>query len=176
MQQARPISFDYKVAIWIDSLQRAKQRLESLKYYLQLGGAVGTLASMPQKGIAIAQRMAANMGLEYHPISWHTQRDFVIEIASALGILSGSLGKIAKDVSLLMQTEIAEVFEPAGKGKGGSSTMPHKRNPVSSIAILANAQRVPNLIATLLSAQIQDHERATGTWHPNGKHLHRWFN
>jgi 3-carboxy-cis,cis-muconate cycloisomerase len=165
MQQARPISFDYKVAIWIDSLQRAKQRLESLKYYLQLGGAVGTLASMPQKGIAIAQRMAANMGLEYHPISWHTQRDFVIEIASALGILSGSLGKIAKDVSLLMQTEIAEVFEPAGKGKGGSSTMPHKRNPVSSIAILANAQRVPNLIATLLSAQIQDHERATGTWH-----------
>jgi 3-carboxy-cis,cis-muconate cycloisomerase len=109
--------------------------------------------------------MAANMGLEYHPISWHTQRDFVIEIASALGILSGSLGKIAKDISLLMQTEIAEVFEPAGKGKGGSSTMPHKRNPVSSIAILANAQRVPNLIATLLSAQIQDHERATGTWH-----------
>jgi 3-carboxy-cis,cis-muconate cycloisomerase len=137
MQQARPISFDYKVAIWIDSLQRAKQRLESLKYYIQLGGAVGTLASMPQKGIAIAQRMAANMGLEYHPISWHTQRDFVIEIAAALGILSGSLGKIAKDVSLLMQTEIAEVFEPAGKGKGGSSTMPHKRNPVSSIAILS---------------------------------------
>ncbi|MDI9869742.1 3-carboxy-cis,cis-muconate cycloisomerase [Flectobacillus roseus] len=165
MQQARPISFDYKVAIWIDSLQRAKQRLESLKYYLQLGGAVGTLASMPHKGLAIAQRMATNMGLEYHPISWHTQRDFVVEIATTLGMLSGSLGKIAKDISLLMQTEIAEVFEPAGKGKGGSSTMPHKRNPVSSIAILANAQRVPNLIATLLSAQVQDHERATGAWH-----------
>lgn len=165
MQQARPITFGLKVVTWLDGLVRAKERLAQLSFYVQLGGAVGTLASMPDKGQAIAQSLASLLGLSYHPVVWHTQRDLLAQIATTVGLLSGSLGKIAKDISLLMQTEIAEVFEPSAQGKGGSSTMPHKRNPVSCIAILANAQRVPALVSTLLQAQLQDHERATGAWH-----------
>ena len=97
--------------------------------------------------------------------SWHSNRDNLAEFASVLGILNGSLGKIAKDITLLMQTEVGEVFEGAAAGKGGSSTMPHKRNPVTSTAILANANRVPHLVATMLSGMVQEHERSAGLWH-----------
>jgi 3-carboxy-cis,cis-muconate cycloisomerase len=168
MQHARPITFGFKVACWLDGLLRSKQRVEKLlseNFVLQLGGAVGTLSGMQEKGLQVAETMSAFLELKMPAIPWHTQRDRFAETAATLGILSGDIGKIAKDISLLMQTEIAEVFEPASPGKGGSSTMPHKRNPVGCIAILANANRVPNLVATMLSNLLQDHERATGNWH-----------
>lgn len=167
-QQARPITFGFKVATWLDGILRSKSRVEHLlqnNCSLQLGGAVGTLASMPEKGLLVSETMSEILGLKNPTLSWHTQRDNLVEIATTLGILTGSLSKIAKDISLLMQTEIGEVFEPSGTGKGGSSTMPHKRNPVGCTAILANATRIPPLVSTMLSCMTQDHERATGTWH-----------
>ena len=168
MQQARPITFGFKVTTWLDPILRSKRRVEHVlqnNCTLQLGGAVGNLASMSEKGFLVADTMSEILGLNTPSVSWHTQRDNLVEIATTLGILMGSLSKIAKDISLLMQTEIGEVFEPSGAGKGGSSTMPHKRNPVGCTAILANATRVPPLVSTMLSCMTQDHERATGTWH-----------
>ncbi|MDZ7899787.1 MAG: 3-carboxy-cis,cis-muconate cycloisomerase [Arcicella sp.] len=168
MQQARPITFGYKVDTWLDGLQRSKARIEQIlkeNFVVQLGGAVGNKSAFGTNGEGISETLAAILGLKNTSISWHTQRDRFVEIATVLGILVGIVSKIAKDISLMMQTEIAEVFEPSEKGKGGSSTMPHKRNPVSCIAILANAQRIPNLVATMLSSMTQDHERATGQWH-----------
>ncbi|CAN5710628.1 3-carboxy-cis,cis-muconate cycloisomerase [soil metagenome] len=168
MQHARPITFGFKVACWLDGLLHSKKRIEKLlaeNFVLQLGGAVGTLSGMQEKGLQVAETMSTLLQLNMPAISWHTQRDRFAETATTLGIFIGNVGKIAKDISLLMQTEIAEVFEPSVPGKGGSSTMPHKRNPVGCIAILANAQRIPNLVATILSSMVQDHERATGNWH-----------
>jgi 3-carboxy-cis,cis-muconate cycloisomerase len=168
MQHARPITFGFKVATWLDGLFRANARMEHLfqnNLVLQFGGAVGTLAGFDNKALSIAESLAQRLDLTLPQISWHTQRDRMVELASAMGILVGNLGKIAKDISLLMQTEIGEVFEPAGTGKGGSSTMPHKRNPVGCVAILAAAQRAPGLVSTLMQAMPQDHERATGLWH-----------
>ncbi len=168
LQQARPITFGYKVATWMDGLIRSLQRIEQVLLHnlvLQFGGAVGTLAGFGEKALPIAQNLAQKLDLILPAISWHSQRDRLVEVASTLGILTGNLGKIAKDISLQMQTEIAEVFEPAGAGKGGSSTMPHKRNPVGCVAILAAAQRSPALIASLFQSLPQDHERATGLWH-----------
>lgn len=168
MQQARPITFGFKVDTWIDGLSRSKERIERIlqdNFVVQLGGVVGNKSAFGVNRDKISETLATILKLKNSPISWHTQRDKIVEIATTLGILTGTISKIAKDVSLMMQTEIAEVFEPSGDGKGGSSTMPHKRNPVSSIAILANAQRIPNLVATMLSCMTQDHERATGQWH-----------
>jgi 3-carboxy-cis,cis-muconate cycloisomerase len=168
MQHARPITFGFKVATWLDGIGRTKKKIEQLlveNFTLQLGGAVGNLSSMGDKGMAVAAKMANILDLKLPLIPYHTQRDRFVEIASTLGILTGNLGKMAKDTSLLMQTEIGEVNEPSGVGKGGSSTMPHKRNPVSCIAILANAQRLPPLVSAMFSSMVQDHERATGAWH-----------
>ena len=168
MQQAKPITFGFKVATWLDGLLRLKKRLENLlntHFTLQLGGAVGNLSSMTDKGWEVMQSMSEILNLNTPSVSWHTQRDRFVEIGTTLGILVGTISKIAKDISLMMQTEIAEVYEPSGAGKGGSSTMPHKRNPVSCIAILAIAQRMPPLVATMLASMTQDHERATGAWH-----------
>lgn len=168
LQHARPITFGYKVATWIDGLIRSAQRIEQVLQHnsvLQFGGAVGTLAGFGDKALPVASSLAQKLGLVLPPISWHTQRDRLLEVASTLGILTGNLGKMAKDISLLMQTEVAEVFEPSGAGKGGSSTMPHKRNPVGCVAILAAAQRSPGLLSTLFQSLPQDHERATGLWH-----------
>ena len=168
MQHARPITFGFKVACWLDGLLRSKKRLSKImaeNLVLQLGGAVGTLSGMPGKGLATAEAMCSALELTMPRIPWHTQRDRIAEIATTLGILTGSLRKIAKDISLLMQTEIAEVFESRESGKGGSSTMPHKRNPVGCISILANSARVPALVSTMISAMEQDHERGTGSWH-----------
>lgn len=168
MQHARPITFGFKVACWLDGLLRSRQRIEKLlseNFELQFGGAVGTLSGMQNKGLHVAKTMSTLLQLNMPVIAWHTQRDRFTETATTLGILTGNIGKIATDISLLMQTEISEVSEPAVAGKGGSSTMPHKRNPVGCIAILANANRVPNLVATMLNCMTQDHERATGSWH-----------
>ncbi len=168
MQHARPITFGYKVAGWLDALLRSQKTIQILLqqgFALQLGGAVGTLSGMQEKGLQVSETMSELLDLQNPSKPWHTERDRFVTISSALGILTGNIGKMAKDISLLMQTEIAEVFEPSATGKGGSSTMPHKRNPVGCIAILANANRVPGLVATMLSCMTHDHERATGLWH-----------
>jgi 3-carboxy-cis,cis-muconate cycloisomerase len=168
MQQAKPITFGFKVDIWLDGLNRSKERIERIledNFVVQLGGAVGNKSAFGEYGANISETLATILNLKNTKLSWHTQRDRIVEIASVLGILTGTISKIAKDISLMMQTEIGEVFESSEEGKGGSSTMPHKRNPVSCIAILANAQRIPNLVATMLACMTQDHERATGQWH-----------
>jgi 3-carboxy-cis,cis-muconate cycloisomerase len=156
------------VAGWLDGISRSKARVKRLlaeNITLQLGGAVGTLSGMSEKGILVAEEMCKQLDLNMPLISWHTQRDRICEIAATLAILAGAIGKIGTDISLMMQTEVAEVFEPFVAGKGSSSAMPHKRNPVSSIICRAIAERVPPLVSTLLTAQVQDHERATGGWH-----------
>lgn len=165
LQQAKPITFGLKTALWLDGLGRSRERLAACRQrvlVLQLAGAVGSRnASFPT---VVHQDVANLLGLQ-PSVSWHTQRDNLVEFAAVLGILSGSLAKIANDVMLLMQTEVAEVLEGKAEGKGGSSTMPHKRNPVTTTAILANANRVPSLVATMLSAMPQEHERSAGRWH-----------
>ncbi|GAA4466992.1 3-carboxy-cis,cis-muconate cycloisomerase [Nibrella saemangeumensis] len=165
LQQAKPITFGLKTAYWLDGVSRSKSRLEETKkrvLVVQLAGAAGSQNShIPNE---VKEAFAHILDLDTAN-SWHTQRDNLAELASVLGILNGSLGKIAKDVSLLMQTEIAEVLEGKAEGKGGSSTMPHKRNPVTCTAILANANRVPNLVATMLAAMPQENERSAGLWH-----------
>jgi 3-carboxy-cis,cis-muconate cycloisomerase len=165
LQQARPITFGLKTSAWLEGICRSIERLAEMKNRLlmvQLSGAVGS----QNKNISteVVNLFAHRLGLK-PSFSWQSQRDNLNELASKLGILSGSLGKIAKDVSLLMQTEVGEVFEGAAEGKGGSSTMPHKRNPVTCAAILANATRVPHLVGSMLSAMLQEHERSAGNWH-----------
>lgn len=165
LQHAKPTTFGCKTAGWLEAISRSKQRLQAVQkrvLVVQLGGAVGN--GNTAIDIEIQNEFARLLGLK-PSFSWHSHRDNLAELASVLSILGGSLGKIAKDVSLLMQTEVAEVFEGAAEGKGGSSTMPHKRNPVTCAAILANTNRLPHLAATLLSAMPQEHERSVGLWH-----------
>ena len=168
LQHARPITFGFKTAGWLDALLRSKQAIRNLlkeDFVLQLGGAVGTLSAMNEKGLDVSEAISEELGLALPEKPWHTQRDRFAIIATTLGILSGNVGKVAKDISLLSQTEIAEVMEAWKKGKGGSSAMPHKKNPVGCISILSNAERVPGLVSTMLSSMMQDHERAMGAWH-----------
>lgn len=163
LQQAKPMTFGLKTATWLEAVLRSKRRMKGMEILgLQLQGAVGSGNSAIQK--EVQQKMAQSLGLPLAH-SWHSNRDNFAEWASFLGILSGSLGKMAKDISLLMQTELGEVMEGAADGKGGSSTMPHKRNPVTCAAILANATRTPALVSTLLSAMPQEQERSAGLWH-----------
>ncbi|HEX8427002.1 3-carboxy-cis,cis-muconate cycloisomerase [Hymenobacter sp.] len=169
LQQARPITFGYKVAAWLDTLLRAEQRLLQVQreaLALQFGGAVGTLATLGAQGPAVARQLAAALQLAAPVLPWHSQRDRLVDVAAALGILSGSLGKLGHDLISLMQTEVGEVAEGAAAGKGGSSAMPHKRNPVSATFLVAVAGRTPGLVSTLLSGLSQhEHERAAGAWH-----------
>jgi 3-carboxy-cis,cis-muconate cycloisomerase len=165
LQQAKPMTFGVKTAGWLLACSRNLLRLRQMKshlFHIQLGGAVGSGNS--DITWEVQEVMADLLGLS-PSFPWQSQRDTFAEFASFLGTLSGSLGKIAKDVSLLMQTEVAEVYEGAGEGKGGSSTLPHKRNPVGCALILSNATRTPGLVATMLSAMPQDHERSAGMWH-----------
>ncbi len=167
MQHALPITFGLKAAGWLDGLLRHRQRLAELRtraLALQFGGAAGTLASLGNKGGEVAAALAADLGLQLPATPWHTQRDRVAEAACMLGMLVGSLGKIARDISLQMQTEVGELAEPVAEGRGGSSTMPHKRNPVGCAAALTAATRVPGLVAALLAGMVQEHERALGGW------------
>lgn len=165
LQQARPITFGLKSSAWLDGVCRSIERIAEMEkrlFVVQLSGAVGS----QNKNISneVVNLFAQILGLN-PSFSWQSQRDNINELAGKLGILMGSLGKIAKDISLLMQTEVGEVFEGAAEGKGGSSTMPHKRNPVTCAAILANATRVPHLVGSMLSSMIQEHERSAGNWH-----------
>ncbi|WJF91908.1 3-carboxy-cis,cis-muconate cycloisomerase [Paraburkholderia bonniea] len=167
LQQALPLTLGLKFAQWLDALLRHHERLDGLRarlLVLQFGGAAGTLASLREAAPAVAQTLATELGLALPAVSWHTQRDRVAEVAAFFGILTGTLGKMARDISLQMQTEIGELAEPAAPGKGGSSTMPHKRNPVGCAAVLSAATRAPGLVATMLSAMVQEHERALGGW------------
>lgn len=167
LQHALPTTFGAKTAGWLEALERSRLRLlqeGAQMALLQLGGAVGTLASLGGDAPRVAQAMAGELGLALPSMPWHTHRDRLASLAAALGVLVGTMGKIARDVSLMAQTEVGELSEPAGPGRGGSSTMPHKRNPVGCAAILAAAVRVPPLVSTMLSGMIQEHERALGGW------------
>jgi 3-carboxy-cis,cis-muconate cycloisomerase len=167
MQQALPTTFGFIVAGWLDAILRHRSRFSDLRtrnLALQLGGAVGTLAALSGRGPAVAVALAEDLHLPLPPIPWHTHRDRIVEIAAALGLLAGTLGKIARDISLHAQTEIAELAEPASEGRGGSSTMPQKRNPVTCATVLAAAQRVPSLVSTMLSSMVQEQERGLGGW------------
>jgi 3-carboxy-cis,cis-muconate cycloisomerase len=168
LQQGPPTTFGLKAAGWLAASLRARKRLRSAAQEactLQFGGAVGTLASLQGRGDEIAAVLGRRLSLAVPEVSWHTHRDSLADLAAAFAILNGTLGKIARDISLLMQTEVAEASEPAARGKGGSSTMPHKRNPVSCAYILSSAARTPGLLATLLSVMPQEHERGLGGWH-----------
>jgi 3-carboxy-cis,cis-muconate cycloisomerase len=168
LQHALPMPFGLKLAEYAAALNRSRERLKRLRaaaLALQFGGAAGTLAALRDKGLEVASRLAAELELPLPEAPWHTHRDRIAEAASVFAILAGTCGKIARDVSLLMQTDVAEAFEPAGEGRGGSSTMPHKRNPVACAAALAAATMAPNLAATIFAAQVQDHERSAGPWH-----------
>jgi 3-carboxy-cis,cis-muconate cycloisomerase len=167
-QHALPITFGFKCALWLAPLQRHSARLARLRREIavvQFGGAVGTLASLGADGIRVMEALAAELGLATPRIAWHVGRDGLAEAAAYLGLLTGSLGKIATDVALLMQAEVGEVAEPWHDGRGGSSTMPQKRNPIACEFILACAKNVRELVPVMLDAMVQDHERATGPWH-----------
>ena len=167
LQQALPITLGLKFAQWLDAVTRHRQRLDALRsraLVLQFGGAAGTLASLRDQALPVAASLAQDLKLTLPALPWHTQRDRIAEAASFLGMLTGTLGKIARDISLMMQTEVGEVAEPAAAGKGGSSTMPHKRNPVGCAAVLTAATRAPNLVATIFAGMVQEHERALGGW------------
>lgn len=168
LQHALPRPFGLKAAEYASSLARARCRLRRLRregLALQFGGAAGTLAALGDNGLAVAERLAQELNLPLPEAPWHTHRDRIAEAASHFAILAGSCGKIARDVSLMMQTDVGEAFEPAGEGRGGSSTMPHKRNPVAAASALGCATMAPQLAATIFAAQVQDHERSAGPWH-----------
>ncbi len=167
MQQAAPITLGLKFAGWLDVLERHRERLAETRQrveVVQFGGAVGTLAVLGAKGPQVASALAGQLKLALPEISWHTQRDRFAEVAATYGLLVGTLGKIARDISLMAQTEIAELAEPAAPGRGGSSTLPQKRNPVGCSVILSAAIRVPPLVSTMLSAMVQEYERGLGGW------------
>lgn len=166
-QQALPITFGFKVANWIAPLLRHQQRLDELKPRLlmvQLGGAVGTLASLGDDGIAVQEGLAHQLGLGVPLIAWHNQRDTLAEFAGWLSLVTGSLAKMAQDIILMAQSEIGELLESDDPSRGGSSTMPQKRNPVISEIIVASARHNASLLGSMHTAMIHEHERATGNW------------
>ncbi len=168
MQQALPTTFGLKAAGWLDAIDRHRARLAETQercLMLQFGGAVGTMAALGDRGLDVAANLAKELQLPLPELPWHSQRDRMAEIATTLGLFCGTLGKIARDISLHTQTEVGEVFEPSADGRGGSSTMPHKRNPVTSAVVLSAAARVPPLVSTMLAAMIQEQERGLGGWH-----------
>ena len=167
LQPGPPTTLGLKLAGTLAALRRHKIRIEAgakRALVLQFGGAVGTLAVLGSTGMEVSAELARILDVREPAIPWHTQRDNVVEIAELLALLIGSLGKFAKDIALLMQGEVGEASEPAGEGRGGSSTMPQKQNPVVCATILACAARAPGLVATMLVAMPQEHERGLGLW------------
>ena len=168
LQQALPVTFGYKCAVWLSMMQRHAERHAQLRprvLVAQLGGAAGTLASLERKGLEVLAAYAKELDLAEPAISWHVARDGMVEAVQVLGLITGTLGKIGLDVMLMMTTEIAEVFEPFASHRGASSTMPQKRNPISSEILVANAKAVRQQAGLMLDAMVQDFERATGPWH-----------
>jgi 3-carboxy-cis,cis-muconate cycloisomerase len=167
LQQAVPITFGFKAASLLAAFQRHRQRLKELRPRVLVGefaGAAGTLASLGADGLKVQAALMTELKLGQPEIAWHTVRDRIAEVGGFLGVLTGTLGKIAMDVKLLMQTEVAEVFEPFAQGRGSSSTMPQKRNPVSSLYVHATSALVRQHAAALMEAAVADHERSTGPW------------
>ena len=167
LQQALPVTLGVKLAGVLSALQRHRARLAASRrqaLVVQFGGAAGTLASLGDRGIAVTQALAANLELDVPDMPWHTHRDRFCDVAAVLGMLTATLGKLARDVALLAQSEVGEAQEPALPGRGGSSTMPQKRNPVGAAIALEAAVRVPGLVATMLTAAVQEHERGLGNW------------
>ena len=167
LQQAVPITFGYKMATLLGAYERHKQRLDELRPRVlvgEFGGAAGTLSSLGKDGLKVQTELMKELKLGQPDISWHTVRDRIAEVGCFLGLVTGTCGKIAFDMKLLMQTEVEEVYEPFHQGRGSSSTMPQKRNPISSVYITAQTAMVKQLAAALLEAMVEDHERATGPW------------
>ena len=165
LQPAPPITFGLKAAGWLAAIRRGWSRIDTRfteAQMLQFGGASGTLAALGDRGDAVGQTLAEELGLKYPDAPWHTQRDSLAALLAACAVECGSLGKMARDIALLMQGEVAEAAEPGGDGRGGSSTMPHKHNPIACSLTLAAAHRVPGLLASFLSAMVQEHERGAG--------------
>jgi 3-carboxy-cis,cis-muconate cycloisomerase len=167
LQQAVPITFGYKMATLLAAFARHRERLMQLRSRVlvgEFGGAAGTLSSLGGRGLATQAELMKELKLGVPAIAWHTVRDCIAEVGCFLGLVTGSCGKIALDVKLLMQTEVEEVYEPFHEGRGSSSTMPQKRNPISSVYITALVSVVRQQVAALLDAMVEDHERATGPW------------
>ena len=167
LQQAVPITFGYKMATLLAAFERHKQRLKELRPRLlvgEFGGAAGTLSALGGKGLATQAELMKELKLGQPAIAWHTVRDTIAEVGCFLGLVTGSCGKIAFDIKLLMQTEVEEVYEPFHEGRGSSSTMPQKRNPISAVYITALTSVVRQQTAALLDAMVEDHERSTGPW------------
>lgn len=173
LQQAVPTTFGLKAAAWLCGVDDARRRLAGLPLAVELGGAAGTLAALAPEGIRVLGYLAEELALEEPVIPWHTSRARIGEIAAALALAAGALEKVAGDVTLLAQTEVAELGEPADPGRGGSSTLPHKRNPVGSVLAIACAERVRGETSILLAAMGQEHERAAGAWHAEWEALGR---
>ncbi len=167
MQHAVPITFGYKAAGWLVTLSRHKRRLKEMRPRLlqvQFGGAVGTMAALHPEGPAVRHGLAERLGLGEPTVCWHTHRDSLCEIITFFGLLTATFAKIATDIMLMAQTEVAEVHEPTTKDRGVSSTMPHKRNPVLSQQIIVAARLTRAQVASMLEAMVQDHERGSATW------------
>jgi 3-carboxy-cis,cis-muconate cycloisomerase len=167
LQQAVPLTFGFKMATLLAAMQRHRERLAQMRPRVLVGefaGAVGTLASLGADGLKVQAELMQELGLGQPEIAWHTVRDRIGEVGCFLGLVTGTLGKISMDVKLLMQTEVAEVYEPFHEGRGSSSTMPQKRNPVASLYIHSTAALVRQHVAALLEAAVADHERSTGPW------------
>jgi 3-carboxy-cis,cis-muconate cycloisomerase len=167
LQQAVPLTFGFKTAALLAAMQRHRERLAQLRPRVlvgEFGGAVGTLASLGADGLKVQAELMKELGLAQPEIAWHTVRDRIGEVGCFLGLVTGTLGKISMDVKLLMQTEVAEVYEPFHEGRGSSSTMPQKRNPISCLYIHSTVALVRQHVAALLEAAVADHERSTGPW------------
>jgi 3-carboxy-cis,cis-muconate cycloisomerase len=167
LQPAPPVTFGLKAAGWYAGLRRGWQRVASRfdeALYLEFGGASGTLAALGDKGLEVSQALASELGLKLPDAPWHGYRDRLAALMAALSIYTATLGKMALDVALLMQFEVAEAAEPGGEGRGGSSAMPHKRNPTACMLALASAKRAPGLLADFIAAMPQEHERGAGGW------------
>lgn len=167
LQQAIPVTFGYKMAGLLSAIERHRERLAQLKERVLVGefaGAAGTLASLETGAMETQAGLCAELGLKQPVIAWHTIRDNIAEVGAFLGLVGGTLGKLSMDVKLMMQTEVGEVYEPYHHGRGSSSTMPQKRNPISSCYIHAAISVVRQHAAALMDAMVADHERSTGPW------------
>jgi 3-carboxy-cis,cis-muconate cycloisomerase len=167
LQPAVPVPFGWKAAVWLSLLTRSYAGFRSTgadACVLQLGGPAGTLSAFGAHGDAVSRAVADELGLRLPSISWHSARDAFARLGAETAILSGAAGKIARDISLLMQPEVGEAAEPAAPGRGSSSSLPHKRNPAASLLALEAAQRAPGLAATLLVQLTPEHERGLGQW------------
>jgi 3-carboxy-cis,cis-muconate cycloisomerase len=167
LQHALPTTFGRKAAGWLAALREASTAVDDVRRHrlaVQLGGPAGTLDALGDRGPGVVDELASELALLVPVLPWHTDRTRVVEAAGALAMAAGTAGKIALDVSLLMQTEVGEAFEPPAEGRGGSSSMPHKRNPAMATSVTAAWLRANGLHAIVLGAMAQAHERAAGAW------------